>query len=58
MAKQKKQKQGAASEQPIPSGQKIFDNYFLWLILSFLISGVIYNAWGLVEIFSLPDLVP
>jgi hypothetical protein len=44
--------------EPIPAGQKLFDNMFLWLILSFLITGLIYNAWGLIEVFSVPGLTP
>lgn len=57
MAKQKKAETNPASESaPIPAGQKLFDNMFLWLILSFLISGLLYNAWGLIEVFSIPGL--
>ncbi len=42
------------SEQEIPKGQFYFDN-LLWLfILSLVISFVIYNAWGLIEIMSTP----
>ncbi len=58
MSEQKKKGKGATSKQPIPSGQKLFDNYFLWLILSFLISGVLYNTWGLFEIFTRPNFTP
>jgi len=58
MQEQKKQEKGAAAEEPtIPRGQRVFDNMFLWLILSFLISGLIYNAWGLIEVFSIPRLL-
>lgn len=39
-------------------GQKIFDNIFLLLILSLLISTGLYNIWGLVQIFSVPKLTP
>jgi len=48
----------SAKSAPIPAGQKFFDNMWLWLILSFLISGVLYNAWGLIEIFTVPGLTP
>jgi hypothetical protein len=38
--------------QEIPKGQKFFDN-LLWLfLLSLVISLVVYNAWGLIEILS------
>ena len=40
--------------QETPRGQKFFDN-LLWLfIISMLLSLAIYNAWGLVEILSVP----
>jgi hypothetical protein len=44
----------AQSNDRIPGGQRLFDNIFLWLILSFLISGVIYNLWGLIEVLGAP----
>lgn len=57
MAKQTKaNEQSPADSTPIPAGQKLFDNMFFWLILSFLISGVLYNAWGLIEVFTVPTL--
>jgi len=31
--------------------QKLYDNIFLWLIVSIVISGLIYNVWGLLELF-------
>ena len=59
MAKQQKTDDTSSTEStPIPAGQKLFDNVWLWLVLSLLISGVIYNAWGLIEIFTLPELTP
>jgi len=59
MAKQRKAEPSPPNETaPIPTGQKLFDNIFLWLILSFLITGLIYNAWGLIEIFTIPGLTP
>ena len=30
-------------------GQRLFDNMYLLLVLSLLISFVLYNVWGLVE---------
>lgn len=59
MAKQTKvESKPPAESEPIPAGQKFFDNLYLWLILSFLISGLIYNGWGLIEIFTVPGLKP
>ncbi|MEZ4862505.1 MAG: hypothetical protein R3C14_14420 [Caldilineaceae bacterium] len=59
MAKQKKTNDTPPVDStPIPAGQKLFDNMFLWLILSLLISGLLYNAWGLIEVFSAPGLTP
>ena len=41
------------SQEP-PKGQQFFDN-LLWLfILSVVISLVVYNAWGLIEILNVP----
>ncbi len=37
--------------EPIPTGQQWFDRIFLLLVLSILISGLAYNAWGLIELF-------
>ncbi len=46
-------------EKQNPSlGQKLFDNIFLLLILSLLISTGLYNVWGLIQIFSVPKLTP
>ncbi len=48
----------AGSGQPPPEekslGQKLFDNMFLLLILSFPITFVIYNVWGLIETLGVP----
>jgi hypothetical protein len=35
----------------IPKGQIWFDKIFLLLALSILITGLIYNGWGLWELF-------
>lgn len=41
-------------QEETPKGQKFFDN-LLWLfILSVVISLVVYNAWGLIEIMNVP----
>lgn len=36
--------------EPVPQGQKIFDNVWLLFLLSLVISGIIYNAWGLMDL--------
>ncbi|WP_420644365.1 hypothetical protein [Candidatus Leptofilum sp.] len=38
-------------EEEIPTGQIWFDKIFLLLALSIAITGLIYNAWGLWELF-------
>ena len=34
----------------VPLGQVLFDEVFLWFFLSLVISLVIYNAWGLLDL--------
>lgn len=58
MEETKATEQGPALSEPVPKGQQIFDNWVLLLILSLLISGVLYNVWGLIETLSSPALVP
>jgi hypothetical protein len=41
--------------EPIPRGQQFFDNIFLLLILGLLIMIVLYTAWGMWEILTLPQ---
>ena len=41
-------------EEPIPLGQRLFDNMFLLLGLGLLIMFVIFTGWGLWEILTLP----
>ena len=40
--------------EPIPLGQRLFDNMFLLLGLGMLVMFVVFTAWGLWEIYSLP----
>ncbi len=44
------------AEPAIPLGQRLFDRIFLLLIVSLLISGVLYNIWGLIETLGVPPL--
>jgi hypothetical protein len=46
-----------AETQEIPLGQRLFDNTFALLIISILISGLIYNVWGLIETLGIPRFV-
>lgn len=46
----------ATSGEDVPRGQKFFDNWPLLLILSLLLSGLLYNAWGLIEILTAPPV--
>ncbi|MEK7380525.1 MAG: hypothetical protein AAB075_05900 [Gemmatimonadota bacterium] len=40
---------------PIPTGQRLFDNIFLWLAAGIVIMLVVYTGWGLYEVTSLPQ---
>ena len=40
--------------EPIPRGQRFFDNIFLLLGLGLLIMLVLYTGWGMWEILTLP----
>ena len=41
-------------ETPIPIGQVIFDNIFLWFLLSIVVAVVFYNVWGLFDLLRVP----
>ena len=43
-----------APPEPIPLGQRLFDNVFLLLALGLLIMFVLFTGWGMYEITSLP----
>lgn len=47
MAEQEKQ-------EPKSKMQKVFDNIWLLFLLSLLISTVIYNIWGILDLMSVP----
>lgn len=40
--------------EPMTLGQKIFDNIWLLFLLSLLISTLIYNVWGIMDLLSVP----
>jgi len=39
---------------PVSKGQKIFDNIWLLFVLSLVISTLIYNVWGIVDLMRVP----
>jgi hypothetical protein len=41
------------AEQPIPLGQRLFDNVFLLLIAGIVVMVVLYTGWGLWEVLTL-----
>ena len=47
--------QAPPHEEPVPLGQRLFDNVFLLLAAGLLIMFVLYTGWGLWEITSLPS---
>jgi zona occludens toxin (predicted ATPase) len=40
--------------KPVTAGQKVFDNIWLLFLLSLLISTLIYNVWGILDLLSVP----
>ncbi|HWB41218.1 MAG TPA: hypothetical protein VG500_08170 [Gemmatimonadales bacterium] len=45
--------------EPIPLGQRFFDNWFLLMVLGIAIMLVVFTGWGLYEITSLtPSTLP
>jgi F0F1-type ATP synthase membrane subunit a len=40
--------------EPVPLGQRLFDNVFLLLAAGIVVMLVLYTAWGLWEITTLP----
>jgi hypothetical protein len=40
----------------IPIGQAIYDDLFLWIFLSLVLSLVVYNVWGLLDLVRNPVL--
>ena len=41
-------------QEPIPAGQRFFDNIFVLLGLGILVMVVLYSGWGMYEILTLP----
>jgi hypothetical protein len=40
--------------EPVPLGQRLFDNVFLLLAAGIAVMVVLYTGWGMWEILSLP----
>ena len=49
MSKKEKQEDPEAAKW-----QAIFDNIWLLFVLSLLISGLIYNVWGIIDLLGVP----
>ena len=47
-------KKEKVDNEPVPQGQKIFDNIWLLFLLSLLISTLLYNVWGIVDLMRIP----
>ncbi len=41
-------------EEHVPLGQIAFDQIFLLFLLSLVLSFILYNAWGLMELLNVP----
>lgn len=44
----------AVPDEPVPLGQRLFDNMYLLLVLGVVVMLVVFTAWGMWEIMSLP----
>jgi hypothetical protein len=42
------------ADEPIPLGQKLYDNVFLLLALGLIVMFIVFTGWGLWEIYTLP----
>lgn len=39
---------------PIPKGQKLFDNLLLLIVTSIIFTTLLYNVWGVIDLFAVP----
>lgn len=46
---------GSDQSEPVPLGQRLFDNVFLLLALGLIVMFVVFTGWGLWEILTLPQ---
>jgi hypothetical protein len=42
------------TEEKVPLGQRLFDNWGLLMVAGIIIMALVYTGWGLWEIFTLP----
>jgi len=42
------------TNEKIPLGQRIYDNWFLLLVAGIVVMAVFFTGWGLYEIVTLP----
>jgi len=47
-------KKDEREHEAVPQGQKWFDNIWLLFVLSLLISTLIYNVWGIIDLINVP----
>lgn len=45
---------GEPLSEPIPLGQKLYDNWGLLMIAGIVIMAVIYTGWGIWEVMRMP----
>ncbi len=41
-------------QEKVPRGQEIFDNILVLFLVSLVLSAVLYNVWGLLDLLSTP----
>ena len=42
------------ADEPLPAGQRFYDNIFLLLALGLVVMFALYTGWGMYEILTLP----
>lgn len=45
-------------EEKIPLGQVLFDELFLFFLLSLVLSFMLYNVWGMLDLLRTPVFTP
>jgi hypothetical protein len=43
-----------APQEPVPLGQRLYDNMFLLLVLGLAVVFILFTGWGMWEILTLP----
>lgn len=41
-------------QEPVPTGQKWFDNIWFLFLMSLIVSTLIYNVWGIIDLLGVP----